>query len=244
MRHDRHRDSYARRLGVAALIAVTAWVAGSLLGPEANPEGEWYAHTGIEGDLRLLDAIEIVPDVDPITMREARRLPGATEGVQTPITERVVNEDNPDQVALERPVGRESDRSDVMRRAEPEVVSELQTDEYVEMNRASQQSRDFVLLHSVQPTYPVGVPAAVRQREIVVRVNMYVDESGRVTHAYVDRNDGGPRFERAVLEAVEQWVYRPLEVDGEITGFWDTIYFVFRVKGSTQIRSTPIPTRG
>ena len=100
------------------------------------------------------------------------------------------------------------------------------------MNRASQQSSDFVLLYSTSPNYPSGTTASLRSRELVVRVNMYVDETGHVTQAYVDRNNGGPAFEGAVLAAVKQWVYQPLLVEGEPSGFWDLIYFVFNTPTS------------
>ncbi len=244
MREGAERGSYARRLAVAAIAAVGLGVVLSLLGPDANPDGDWYVHTGIEGELRVLDAIEIVPDEDPVTMREARRMTGATQGVPSPVTETVVNPDNPDPVALERPLGRDDANPDVMRRVDPEARVELQEDEYVEMNRPSQQSEDFVVLHSVQPRYPRDAPPALRARDVVVRVNMYVDETGQVTHAYVDRNEGGPRFEAAVLEAVNQWVYRPYEHEGVPTGFWDTIYFVFRVGPGAEIRPNELPLRG
>lgn len=225
----RRRDSYAARLGGAVLLAVALGIVAMLLGPEANPRGEWFEHTGVQGEIQVLDAIEIVQDDDPITAREARSMPQATQGVTTPITEKVVNEDNPDPVAVERPQGQPSPDPMIERRVEPEVRAALQEDAFVEMNRSAQQSDQFVLLHSVSPTYPPDAPPGLRAREVVVRVNMYVDETGHVEHAYVDRNGGGPLFEDAVLRAVTQWIYRPLVLDGEPSGFWDTIYFVFRV---------------
>lgn len=224
-----HRDSYAPRIVTAAALAVVLGVVVALMGPEVDPDAEWFEHTGVEGEIELLDAIEIVQDIDPVTAREARRMQGATQGVSSPLTEKVVNESNPERVSVEKPEGRDTPNPMIERRVEPDVRAALQDDAYVEMNRAAQQSDQFVLLHSVHPGYPADVPAAIRQREIVVRVNMYVDETGHVTHSYVDRNDGGPRFEEVVLAAVKQWIYKPLILDGEASGFWDTIYFVFRV---------------
>jgi len=91
----------------------------------------------------------------------------------------------------------------------------------------------------VNPDYPDGTPAAMRQRQIVVATHLYVDEEGRVGHAYVSRNDGGPEFASAALDAVRQWVYEPVLVDGEPIGFWDTIYFVFRIgnEGNIEIET-------
>ena len=101
----------------------------------------------------------------------------------------------------------------------------------------------FVLLHVVTPAYPDGASASMRQRQIVVATHLYVDEAGNVAHAYVSRNDGGPAFERAALDAVRQWRYRPLLVDGEPTGFWDSIYVVFRVGsgGEIEIETERVP---
>ena len=233
-----------RRLAVATGAAVGVGVLLVLLGPDANPDDEWYVHTGVEGEVRVLDAIEIVPDEDPVTLREARRMAGATRGVRSPITEKVLNPDNPEAVSPEKPRGRESATPDVMRRVDPEARIALQEDEYVETNRPSQHSEDFVVLHSVEPRYPPDAPPALRTRDVVVRVNMYVDETGHVSHAYVDRNEGGPRFEAAVIEAVTQWIYRPFEHEGGPSGFWDTIYFVFRVGPGAEIRPNELPMRG
>lgn len=223
------RDPYGRRLAGALLVVVVGAYLAAILGPEAEPEREWFEHTGVEGEIEIIDAIEVVRDDDPVTAREARHMANATEGIPSPITEKVVNENNPDPVFRERERGQQNVDPEVVPQDDPESRNATQNDAYVEMNRSAQQSDQFVLLHSVHPGYPSGVAPALRQRELVVRVNMYVDEGGHVTHAYVDRNDGGPRFETVVLEAVKQWIYKPVVIDGEPTGFWDTIYFVFRV---------------
>jgi len=223
------RDSYGRRLAGALLLVVALGFVAVLLGPEAEPEREWFEHTGAEGEIEILDAIEVVREDDPMNAREARRMANATEGVPSPITEKVVNENNPEPVFREQERGQQQVDPEVLPQNDPESRNATQNDSYVEMNRSAQQSDQFVLLHSVHPAYPSGVAPALRQREVVVRVNMYVDEGGFVTHAYVDRNDGGPRFEDVVLESVKQWIYKPVVVDGEPTGFWDTIYFVFRI---------------
>lgn len=231
-------DAYGKRIAILAAVAVCVFVVAALLSPRVDPDREWYEHTGLEGDLVLLDAIDIVSDVDPVSQTEAQSLPGATQGIPTPITEKIVQEDPVNPLPLERPQGDSESDLQRLQRADPRVQAEILDRDQVKMSRPAQQSSDFVLLSAVNPRYPSEVPAAVRRREVVVRVNMYVDETGHVVHAYVDRNDGGPRFEAAVLEAVRQWVYRPLVRDGQPTGFWDLIYFVFQVEGETRANET------
>ena len=226
------RDHYAARLGVATVVAAIVIAIAALFGPTGDPDAEWYEHTGFEGELLLLDAIDVVQDRDLVSQTEAQSLPGATQGVEAPITERVRHASPLDPVPLERPRGDAESEFQRMQRADPRLTAEIVDRDQVKMSRPAQQSSDFVLLKSLSPRYPSDVAPALRERRIVVRVNMYVDESGHVAHAYVDRNEGGPRFESAVLEAVRQWVYRPLVRDGKPTGFWDTIYFIFQIEGS------------
>lgn len=226
-------DPYGKRIASLAGLVVCLLVVAALLLPRGDPDTEWYEHTGFEGDLVLLDAIDIVSDIDPLTQPQAQSLPGATQGVPTPITEKIRNDQTLDPVPLEQPVGESESDLQRLQRADPQLQAEIVDRDQVKMSRPAQRSSDFVLLFAVNPRYPADAPATLRQREVVVRVNMYVNEAGRVEHAYVDRNDGGPRFEAAVLEAVRQWVYRPLVRNGEPSGFWDLIYFVFQIDGGT-----------
>jgi TonB family protein len=97
----------------------------------------------------------------------------------------------------------------------------------VELNRPGQTSPDFVLLEFVRPIYPAGVPQVLRTRRIVVHVAMYVDLEGAVADAYVISSEGGALFDDAVLVAVRQWKYRPLQVAGEPQPFWDQVKVTF-----------------
>lgn len=223
-----HPDPYLRRLAAAAGLAVLVAVVAGLLGPRSEPGQQWYEHTGIEGPTLLLEDIDIVTDRDVARTDAARSLPEATIGVQAPVTEDIQVKDPENPVPLEQPEGRDGTSTQPLRRADPQLSATIADGDQVEMNRPAQQSSQFVLLHSVSPAYPAGVEPALRRREIVVRVNMYVDESGRVSQAYVDRNNGGAAFEQAVLRAVTQWVYKPLVLEGKPSGFWDLLYFVFR----------------
>lgn len=210
-------------------------VAVVLLGPEGNPEGEWYerAHTGTRGPTLLLENIEIVTDrpEDAHTQEESHQMAHTTQGVDPRIAERILQEETLEPRPLEKPTGRPVPHP---RDAPLENEGRSRQEgprEQVSMSRPAQQSAQFVLLHSVQPRYPEKATPLQRQRLIVVAVQMYVNEKGEVAHALISRNEGGPHFAEAVLRAVRQWRYEPLVIDGRPEAFWDQIRFVFRVGG-------------
>jgi TonB family protein len=222
----RHEDRYLRRLAILAGVAFMAFVLIALLGPETDPTKPWYAHTGTRGEIQIIDALSISRESDPVDLEALPELEDATRGVDPILTEEIVQEDPLEPLPKEQEEGNYGDAvQEVDRREAERIVG----NNPVELRGRSQQSLAFVLLHVVNPEYPVGQPAATRERQVVVATHLYVDERGHVAHAYVSRNDGGPDFETAALEAVRQWVYEPVLVDGVPIGFWDTIYFVFRI---------------
>ena len=226
MRHTRPADRYGRRLALMAGAAALIFVLIALLGPEVDPNLEWYEHTGVRGEIQILDALSISRESDPVDRNSVPELEDATRGVDLTLTEEIVQPDPVDPLPKEDERG---DYGDNMRRVDEHEAQKIVGENPVELRGRSQQSLAFVLLHLVNPEYPDGIAASLRQLEIVVATHLYVDEDGIVQHAYVSRNDGGPAFERAALDAVIQWVYEPVLVDGVATGFWDTIYFVFRI---------------
>jgi TonB family protein len=212
----------------ASGIALVALVILSLLGPSSDEIDRWFRHTGIRGELQILDNIDIVPDVDPTTQERKEPLAGATEGVQVeadrprPHPEVDNPTPQPHERGLPSPKVVDADR--------PELRIGSDEIHQVEMHRGTQQSLDFILRKFVRPDYPEDATTVQRARVIWVVVAMYVDELGHVVEAYTTRNDGGPPFERAVLKAVKQWEYEPLLVNGEPHGFWDEIRWEFTVK--------------
>jgi TonB family protein len=248
MSHTRPADHYGRRLALMAGAALLVLVLVALLGPESDPSQEWYEHTGVRGEIQILDALSISRDSDPVDRNSIPEIEDATRGVDVTLTEKIVQ---PDPL---NPLPKEDERGDYgknVRRVDDSEAQEIVGENPVELQGRSQQSLNFLLLFLVNPEYPDGVAASIRQLEIVVATHLYVDEKGIVAQAYVSRNDGGPAFERAVLDAVRQWIYQPVLVDEVATGFWDTIYFVFRISegGSAEIESerrgrNQIPPRG
>jgi TonB family protein len=219
---------YPRRLLAAAGWVVLAIALFVLLGPRANPEGQWYRHTGVDAPLRIVDNIEVVPDAptEDTSRLEQRREASTTQGVEAVIGDDVVA-DSPNPLPLQQEEGaREAHETDVQRDGDSSSRRDDPTVQ-IRSRREAQQAPDFVLLESVNPDYPDGVSAGTRRRTIVVSVAMYVDETGRVSETYIRSNDGGPAFADAVLRAVRKWVYKPLLIDGKPSGFWDQIRFSF-----------------
>lgn len=238
----RPADHYLRRLAAMAAVAALLFVVVALLGPDGDPDREWYEHTGVSGEFQIIDVLSLERAEDPVDRASRPEIENATRGVDPALTEKVVQPDPLNPLPPDRPEG---DYGENVRKVEPKEATRIVGENPVELRGRSQQSLSFVLLHVVNPQYPDGVAASLRRREIVVATHIYVDEKGQVTDAYVSRNDGGPRFERAALDAVRQWVYKPVLVEGEPTGFWDTIYFVFRVGegGVLQIETERRPPR-
>jgi TonB family protein len=227
------RWGYAKRILAAVGMSVLVVVLVVIFGPRRNPDGEWFQRTGVAGPMVIVDNIEVVPDapIDELSQEEQKQLAATTQGVQPVLTDRVLAE-NPNPLPLEQETGRfdpndtsvDRDGSSNSRRDDPASR--------VRRSRSVQQSMQFVLLESVNPKYPTEAGPRLRQREVVVMVAMYVDESGHVRDAYVQKNNGGSLFAESVLTAVRKWVYKPLVINGEPSDFWDQIRFIFTTPAS------------
>jgi protein TonB len=77
----------------------------------------------------------------------------------------------------------------------------------------------------VEPVYPLL--AIVQQLEGVVILEAIVDEEGRVENLRVLRSLGV--FEKAALEAVRQWRYSPVILNGRAEKFILTVTVSFRL---------------
>jgi protein TonB len=82
------------------------------------------------------------------------------------------------------------------------------------------------LVRSVKPVYP---PLALQARaSAVIIMEAHVDTRGYVKSVKVLR--GHPLFDEAALEAVRQWRYKPLLLNGEPTEFILTATIIFNVQ--------------
>jgi protein TonB len=92
--------------------------------------------------------------------------------------------------------------------------------------RIGGQVRQPTLVHRVDPVYPgVAVSAAI---EGIVILEAMVDEEGRVVDLKVLRSNGV--LDRAALEAVRQWRYSPVLLNGRPEKFILTVVVSFRLE--------------
>jgi periplasmic protein TonB len=78
----------------------------------------------------------------------------------------------------------------------------------------------------VEPAYPALAVAARLTATVVLEAE--VDPSGRVARVSVER--GHPLFDDAAIEAVRQWRYQPLLLNGEPTAFILTVTVRFDLR--------------
>jgi TonB family protein len=82
---------------------------------------------------------------------------------------------------------------------------------------------ESMLIRRVEPAYPESARESRVSGMIILSVT--VNEIGRVYEARVIR--GHPLLNRAALEAVLQWLYRPLQIGGEAMPFVATVTLTF-----------------
>jgi protein TonB len=82
------------------------------------------------------------------------------------------------------------------------------------------------IVHRVEPVYPT-LALAARLTAVVV-LEAQVDTHGSVQSVKV--LNGHPIFDEAALEAVKQWRYQPLLLNGEPTGFILSVVITFSIK--------------
>ena len=91
--------------------------------------------------------------------------------------------------------------------------------------RAGGQIKEPTLIHRVEPVYPLL--ALARQLEGVVILEAIVDNEGRVESVKVLRSPGV--FEQAAVEAVRQWRYSPVILNGRPERFILTVVVSFHL---------------
>lgn len=85
------------------------------------------------------------------------------------------------------------------------------------------------LVHRVDPAYP-ELAIASRATAVVI-LEAQVDTRGHVKTVRVLR--GHPLFDESAIEAVKQWRYRPLLLNGQPTEFILTVNLMFNLRPST-----------
>ena len=91
--------------------------------------------------------------------------------------------------------------------------------------RVGGEIKEPALVYRVEPTYPAAASAMGIEGTVILEA--LVDEEGRVTSVRVLRSNGV--FDRAALDAVRQWRYSPVLLNGRPEKFVLTVVVTFRV---------------
>jgi TonB family protein len=190
-----------------AMLILTAF----LLTVERLQVADRIFSVGYEGPMQLLPEITILDDT----------------GLET----EVFSEERHDMVAREVEVY--SDEEPEIQDEEPLIPSESTdpteepvTDEFEGLDPIRSYpshapvpySEDYVILKMIKPVYP---PEAIEQGlEGYVLVEVFIDEKGLVQEAWVRKVRGIEAFERSTVEAVRQFVFRPVRERGAPSSFW------------------------
>ena len=107
----------------------------------------------------------------------------------------------------------------------PQPAAELEEKVY----RLTSDINRPVLIQRVQPEYPRG--ARNRRIEGSVVVSVVIDQSGAVTQSKIVRSVDA-HLDRAALEALEGWRYRPATLNGFPVAVYGIIELSFQLEGS------------
>jgi len=87
--------------------------------------------------------------------------------------------------------------------------------------------QDYVILKMVKPDYPPD--ALANTEEGYVLVEAYINTEGRVGEAYVRSSYGSRSFEDVSVNAVKQFLFRPVREKGRPVSFWASFFVRFQL---------------
>jgi len=176
---------------------------------------------GREGPPRLEPEVSILDD-QPGTARQSERLRNALSVVDVFI----VDEDLPP-----RNKGKEPTHRSAEKRSERAVSTVSDGNDYYRSypsHAPVPYREDYVILRMVKPEYPQE--ALLNGDEGYVLVEVYIGLGGSVEEVWV-RSASGPRsFEASALDAVKQFLFKPVSVNGKPVSFWVSFLVRFQLK--------------
>jgi protein TonB len=177
-----------------------------------------FFNVGYEGPMKLLPEITILDDSGAeaeVFAEERHDMVARDVEVYTEEEEPAVEDDHPltpseSTEPTEEPVTDEFHGEDVIRSYPAHAPVPYR--------------EDYVILRMVKPVYP---PEAIELGlEGYVLVEVFVNEQGTVQEAYVRKVKGIEAFETSTVEAVRQFVFKPVRDRGAPSSFW--VSFVVR----------------
>jgi len=93
---------------------------------------------------------------------------------------------------------------------------------------AAPYREDYVILKMVRPEYPTD--ALLDAEEGWVLVEAYISRDGTVNEAYVHFSYGPVSFETSSLDAVKQFLFKPVLDNGKPVSFWVSFLVKFQLR--------------
>lgn len=215
--HDRE-DDYRRRLRVITPIAVA--LLGALLFTAKDVSYQTIERSfGWEGPTRILPEITIIPDTDPFEdLSEASR-----HRAVAALDIEEWEETGPAEGAKKQQVPAEKPEE----KTTPELGKDLVR--HFPARTEVPYSEDYVILHAVKPDYPEQELNDGVEGEVTLEI--LVGIAGAVDGAWVLAATGPRSFERASLDAVRKFRFKPPLVDGKPAEMWIRFQIRFRIIG-------------
>jgi len=181
------------------------------------PYQEIERQFGWEGATHLLPEVTIVPDSDPFeeTREHSRRRALRALEIEELDEKGEAEGAKKEQVPEDKP---------------EEIITPELDEEVVRVYPAHTDvpySEDFVILEMTKPEYPVYELAQGIEGDVTVE--MFIDDEGRVEHAWVLIATGPESFEKASLQAVRRFRFKPPVVNGNNSPMWIRFKIRFRV---------------
>jgi TonB family protein len=213
--HDRESD-YRKRLLYVLPISVF-FVSLFFVFSDVVPYREIERRFGWEGATQLLPEITIIPDNDPYEDIREQSRPRALAALEI----EVLDEIGPAEGSKREEVPRE----------EPEEIITPELDEEVVRRYPAHTdvpySEDYVILDMERPEYPEYELAAGIEGDVTLEI--LVNDGGRVEKVWVLVARGPKSFEKASIQAAEQFRFKPPIVDGRPTAMWIRFQIRFRI---------------
>jgi TonB family protein len=213
--HDKKMNKRLLLATPAALLIIIL----ILLGMEETNVVENAFTVGYEGPLELVPEISIIDESDIESDRSSVQRDAMIAQNVVLDSEDMDKSENPDDITSR------------LIQAEPDNRLPYETDgRYLYRTHPSKENapyrEDYVILKMVEPIYPIE--ALLRRQEGYVIVEVYVNEEGAVSGAWVRSAFGPESFEQASLDAVWQFLFKPVIENGKPVPFW--ISFLIRFK--------------
>lgn len=205
--------------------AVVVLVIVVLLGPEREEVKRRFEFPGAEGPLKIMPEISITPGRDrveqlPEYFRKTPPLP--TVEIQPDEIDPDAQQEIPPQDVFQPEIATETE-------LQVETNPDLKEVNLVEFSLPQQTNPDFVLIRMIRPQYPAHATEAQRRTPVIkVEAAIYIEVTGEVTASMILSSNGGQVFDEVVLQAVNQWLYRPIIKDGKPPqARWQTLTWRF-----------------